>query len=551
MDRGVCDKHSPRTFRNFVELSQRSYYDKVPCHKIIKDFIVQGGDPTGTGRGGQSIYEEKIERWIIKNWKQRTPRRMALFTGWYQEHYVCLLLHEIASNRFVYRLVPKIKPSRRDAMMHQYTEDAAAYMDHVDDEMEDYLDEDFHGDDDMPSSDSDVDEFNYFVSVYIYIYMYISSITTSLNAFWYYENVPNSDDSSGKDCMDTQKGAIFYDFWRNSRSIKSSILHFQLRNLVWETSKHDVYLMSQFLVSHYSTLTYGKHEVLNVQGHVSPSEKHPGSSLEGFTKTQVSTLALKDKFLVAGGFQGELICKHLDRPCVSFCSRTIYDDNAITNATEIYNKPSGALHFTASNNDCGVRDFDMERYRLVNCFHFPWPVNVCFYFSDGKLLTIVGDNPEGHLLDPNTGKTLGTLAGHLDFSFASAWHPDGITFSTGNHDKTCRVWDIRNLSKSVAVLRGNLGAIRSICYTSDGTYMAMAEPLTLSMYTTSQKGTKQSKRSISLGRSREYPSALTQRRSSSVFGTVLTAVSLSMAGVTTTPTLIHFYNQFGPIRRIK
>ena len=96
--------------------------------------------------------------------------------------------------------------------------------------------------------------------------------------------------------------------------------------------------MSQFLVSHYSTLTSGKHEVLNVQGQVSPSEvsflpssriirdssfkthisywfflvwvkKHPGSLLEGFTKTQVSTLAVKDKFLVAGGFQGELLCK--------------------------------------------------------------------------------------------------------------------------------------------------------------------------------------------------------------------------------------------------
>ena len=68
------------------------------------------------------------------------------------------------------------------------------------------------------------------------------------------------------------------------------------------------------------------------------------------------------------------------------------------------------------------------------------------------------------------------LCGHLDFSFASAWHPDGVTFATGNQDKTCRIWDARNLSKSVAVLKGNLGAIRSIRYTSDGRYMAMAEP---------------------------------------------------------------------------
>lgn len=38
-------------------------------------------------------------------------------------------------------------------------------------------------------------------------------------------------------------------------------------------------------------------------------QKHPGSLLEGFSQTQVSTLAVKDNLLVAGGFQGELICK--------------------------------------------------------------------------------------------------------------------------------------------------------------------------------------------------------------------------------------------------
>lgn len=38
-------------------------------------------------------------------------------------------------------------------------------------------------------------------------------------------------------------------------------------------------------------------------------QKHAGSLLEGFMQTQISTLAVKDNFLVAGGFQGELTCK--------------------------------------------------------------------------------------------------------------------------------------------------------------------------------------------------------------------------------------------------
>ncbi|KMZ60300.1 Peptidyl-prolyl cis-trans isomerase [Zostera marina] len=54
-------KHAPKTCRNFLELSRRGYYDNVKFHRIIKNFIVQGGDPTGTGRGGESIYGAKFE----------------------------------------------------------------------------------------------------------------------------------------------------------------------------------------------------------------------------------------------------------------------------------------------------------------------------------------------------------------------------------------------------------------------------------------------------------------------------------------------------------
>ncbi|CAA3014911.1 peptidyl-prolyl cis-trans isomerase CYP18-2 [Olea europaea subsp. europaea] len=53
--------HAPKTCRNFIELARRSYYDNVKFHRIIKDFIVQGGDPTGTGRGGESIYGKHFE----------------------------------------------------------------------------------------------------------------------------------------------------------------------------------------------------------------------------------------------------------------------------------------------------------------------------------------------------------------------------------------------------------------------------------------------------------------------------------------------------------
>jgi WD40 repeat protein len=73
-------------------------------------------------------------------------------------------------------------------------------------------------------------------------------------------------------------------------------------------------------------------------------------------------------------------------------------------------------------------------------------------------------------------QVIATLKGHLDYSFASAWHPDGRVFATGNQDTTCRLWDVRYLGVSLAVLKGRIGAIRSIRFTADGRFMVMAEP---------------------------------------------------------------------------
>ena len=52
---------APKTVENFVELSKRGYYDGVIFHRVIEGFMIQGGDPTGTGRGGESIYGKRFE----------------------------------------------------------------------------------------------------------------------------------------------------------------------------------------------------------------------------------------------------------------------------------------------------------------------------------------------------------------------------------------------------------------------------------------------------------------------------------------------------------
>lgn len=50
-----CDR-TPKTCHNFMLLASRGYYDNSPFHRLVKNFILQGGDPTGTGSGGQSVW---------------------------------------------------------------------------------------------------------------------------------------------------------------------------------------------------------------------------------------------------------------------------------------------------------------------------------------------------------------------------------------------------------------------------------------------------------------------------------------------------------------
>lgn len=54
-------EQAPKTVENFVELAKKGYYDGVIFHRVIPDFMIQGGDPTGTGMGGESIYGEAFE----------------------------------------------------------------------------------------------------------------------------------------------------------------------------------------------------------------------------------------------------------------------------------------------------------------------------------------------------------------------------------------------------------------------------------------------------------------------------------------------------------
>ena len=52
----LLEDEAPKTTENFIKLAEKNYYDGVIFHRVIKGFMIQGGDPTGTGRGGESAW---------------------------------------------------------------------------------------------------------------------------------------------------------------------------------------------------------------------------------------------------------------------------------------------------------------------------------------------------------------------------------------------------------------------------------------------------------------------------------------------------------------
>ena len=54
-------QRAPKAVENFVTHAKSGYYDGIIFHRVIKDFMIQGGDPTATGMGGESIWGKSFE----------------------------------------------------------------------------------------------------------------------------------------------------------------------------------------------------------------------------------------------------------------------------------------------------------------------------------------------------------------------------------------------------------------------------------------------------------------------------------------------------------
>jgi peptidylprolyl isomerase len=69
---------APKASENFLKHAEEGYYNGVIFHRVIKGFMIQGGDPTGTGRGGKSIWNAPFEDEFSDSVKFDRPGLLAM-----------------------------------------------------------------------------------------------------------------------------------------------------------------------------------------------------------------------------------------------------------------------------------------------------------------------------------------------------------------------------------------------------------------------------------------------------------------------------------------
>ncbi|KAJ8324833.1 hypothetical protein O5D80_007056 [Batrachochytrium dendrobatidis] len=261
----------------------------------------------------------------------------------------------------------------------------------------------------------------------------------------------------------TKKENNMFRFRYTKRDCHCSIVHFQLRHLLAATSKNDIYFPNGQHVKHWSPISRTSSDVMSLTGPLS--------------RINITTLDAQSNMLIIGGFCGEYAFKRLDSKQSKLYTGTITtDENGITNHMNLQTNRNGVPQCVISSNDRHIRTLDLNRMEIVSVFPFPWAANCSDQSPDKRLLCVIGDNPEGLIISADSGEELCQLKGHIDFSFSCAWSPCGTYIATGNQDCTTRIYDIRRSDQAVVVLGTDMGAVRSLGFSQDGKFLAVAEP---------------------------------------------------------------------------
>jgi hypothetical protein len=261
-----------------------------------------------------------------------------------------------------------------------------------------------------------------------------------------------------------------YDCYHTWSNLQPDINHFQLRHLLWAPTNNDLFFPAVEGVHHWQRPVLDGYDGSKTYMKLVTADGRPICGMEKVPI--ITTMCVKHGVLAIGGFDGDLIVRNLETEVYQGIKLS-NSVNSITNAIDVfYRRDGGSRSIICSNNDCIVRFVDAESLQVCERRMFDWAVNLAVAHPDGALLAVVGDHTETLLLDKRVDGIVATLSGHVDFSFACAWHPDGNVIATGNQDKTTRVYDLRKPDKTLALLLSRT-AVRSLRFSDK--LLAVAE----------------------------------------------------------------------------
>ena len=262
----------------------------------------------------------------------------------------------------------------------------------------------------------------------------------------------------------------FFRFRRMDIRRNIHLSHFQLRNVFASTSRSRIFYPSVGTVQQYNPLTGHSRAIMN---------------LSDAPASQISTLAAGHGVLVAGGFGGEYILRHLDadEPENTACHEGVITASAsgITNHIAVYQArtSSAPLAAFASNDNC-FRVMDIATETWLSRETLDFAPNCTAVSPDGRLRVMVGDSLDVVITAAESRQRSGEpeimqrLSGHRDYGFACDWADDGWTIATAFQDKTVKIWDARRFTDSagsavsVCTLRSEMAGVRSLRFSPIG-----------------------------------------------------------------------------------
>lgn len=245
--------------------------------------------------------------------------------------------------------------------------------------------------------------------------------------------------------------------------------HFQLRNVLASTSRSRVFYPTASSVQQLNTISGQDREVVRLADTLS---------------SQISTMDAGHGVLVAGGFNGEYILRHLDtgEPEQAACHEGyINHASGITNHVAIQQARTSSAPLAAfASNDRIFRVMDIATRSWLSQEEFDYALNCTALSPDRRLRVMVGDSREVLItaaeptLPEGQPDVLHRLSGHRDYGFACDWADDGWTIATAFQDKTVKIWDARRFTDSsgnpvsVCTIRSEMAAVRSLRFSPIG-----------------------------------------------------------------------------------